>query len=163
MRISDWSSDVCSSDLVLLPAFVNAFGARRFDPGALTILDELQLHIGDHAEYGDDHSPHVARRRHLWLKDAQRSSLFIKLMHQVQAIARGAAEPAEPQHDQLVAGVHKLNDRFQFRAPAPRGPRSGLGTATFATCIRSEANLEIRSMVRGDDAGISDTHHEQNQ
>src|SRR3546814_15436087 len=40
---------------VLLPAFVNAFGARRFDPGALTILDELQLHIGDHAEYGDDH------------------------------------------------------------------------------------------------------------
>src|SRR3546814_13779219 len=63
---------------VLLPAFVNAFGARRFDPGALTILDELQLHIGDHAEYGDDHSPHVARRRHLWLKDAQRSSLFIK-------------------------------------------------------------------------------------
>src|SRR3546814_13082256 len=103
MRISDWSSDVCSSDLnaglagaggkatadfividVLLPAFVNAFGARRFDPGALTILDDLQLHIGDHAEYGDDHSPHAARRRHLWLKDAQRSSLLLKLLHQVK-------------------------------------------------------------------------------
>src|SRR3546814_14950341 len=84
MRISDWSSDVCSSDLnaglagaggkatadfividVPLPAFVNAFGARRFDPGALTILDDLQLHIVDHAGYGYDHSPHVARRRHL--------------------------------------------------------------------------------------------------
>src|SRR3546814_9802523 len=49
---------------VLLPAFVNAFGARRFDPGALTILDELQLHIGDHAEYGDDHSPHVRSEEH---------------------------------------------------------------------------------------------------
>src|SRR3546814_1687692 len=81
---------------VLLPAFVNAFGARRFDPGALTILDELQLHIGDHAEYGDDHSPHVARRRHLWPQDAQRSSLFLKLMQQVPAIARVADRPGEP-------------------------------------------------------------------
>src|SRR3546814_18718957 len=89
MRITDWSTDLCSSDLrtstadfividVLLPAFVNAFGARRFDPGALTILDALQLHIGDHAEYGDDHSPHVDRRSPLWPKDAQRSSIFIK-------------------------------------------------------------------------------------
>src|SRR3546814_6494065 len=110
MRISDWSSDVCSSDL-----------------------------------------------RHLWLKDAQRSSLFIKLMHQVQDIARGAAEPVEPQHDQLVAGVHKLHDRFQFRAPAPRGPRSGLGTDNFATCILEAANLDIQILVRGADAGISDT------
>src|SRR3546814_14461962 len=75
---------------------------------------------------------------HLWLKDAQRSSLFIKLMHQVQDIARGAAEPVEPQHDQLVAGVHKLHDRFQFRAPAPRGTRSGLGTDNLATCILEE-------------------------
>src|SRR3546814_395999 len=173
MRISDWSSDVCSSDLnaglagaggkatadfividVLLPAFVNAFGARRFDPGALTILDELQLHIGDHAEYGDDHSPHVARRRHLWLKDAQRSSLFIKLVHQVQDIARGAAEPVEPQHDQLVAGVHKLHDRFQFRAPAPRGPRSGLGTETFANCLLEAAHLDNPILLRGPNAGI---------
>src|SRR3546814_14419458 len=63
-------------------------------------------------------------------------SLFIKLMHQVQDIARGAAEPVEPQHDQFVAGVHKLHDRFQFRAPASRGPRSGLATDNFAT--RSE-------------------------
>src|SRR3546814_3804721 len=53
----------------LLPSFVNAFGARRFVPGALTILDELPLHIGDHAEYGDDHSPHVAGGRHVWLTD----------------------------------------------------------------------------------------------
>src|SRR3546814_2844834 len=35
MRISDWSSDVCSSDLfsialLLLPAFVLALGARQF-------------------------------------------------------------------------------------------------------------------------------------
>src|SRR3546814_1745221 len=149
MRISDWSSDVCSSDL----------GARRFDPGALTILDELQFHIGDHAEYGDDHSPHVARRRHLWFKDAQRSSLFIKLMHQVQDIARGAAEPVEPQHDQFVAGVHKLHDRFQFRAPAPRGPRSGLGTDNFATCILEAANLDIQILVRGADAGIRSEEH----
>jgi len=82
-------------------------------------------------------------------------------MHQVQDIARGAAEPVEPQHDQLVAGVHKLHDRFQFRAPAPRGPRSGLGTDNFATCILEAANLDIQILVRGADAGISDTSQEQ--
>src|SRR3546814_20610335 len=74
-----------------------------------------------------------------------------------RSTGRGAAEPVEPQHDQLGAGVHKLHDRFQFRAPAPRGPRSGLGTDNFATCILEAANLDIQILVRGADAGISDT------
>src|SRR3546814_9153758 len=51
-----------------LPAFVDAFGARRLDPGALPVLDERQFHVRDHAQNGDHHPPHASGRRHLRLK-----------------------------------------------------------------------------------------------
>src|SRR3546814_10865687 len=38
MRISDWSSDVCSSDLKAAPGFVNQ---ASFDAGALTIGEDV--------------------------------------------------------------------------------------------------------------------------
>lgn len=63
---------------------------------------------------------------------------------------------------EMTTEPHKLHDRFQFRAPAPRGPRSGLGTDNFATCILEAANLDIQILVRGADAGISDTSQVQN-
>jgi hypothetical protein len=43
-----------------------------------------------------------------------------------------------------------------------REARSGLGTDNFATCILEAANLDIQILVRGADAGISDTSQVQN-
>src|SRR3546814_2224216 len=46
MRISDWSSDVCSSDLFKI-AFDEALG--RFSPGVLIEIANLQAVLGDPA------------------------------------------------------------------------------------------------------------------
>src|SRR3546814_12100791 len=45
MRISDWSSDVCSSDLYLVPAFVG-LGAPYWDPDARGAILGLTLDAG---------------------------------------------------------------------------------------------------------------------
>lgn len=82
-------------------------------------------------------------------------------MHQIQDIARGAVQPVEPQHDQFVAGVQKLHDRIKFRASAPRSPRSDLGADDFTARSFEAANLDIRILVRGADAGISNAGQEQ--
>src|SRR3546814_15329733 len=42
MRISDWSSDVCSSDLTLTEALIVARGKKCL-PGLTKLLDEFQL------------------------------------------------------------------------------------------------------------------------
>src|SRR3546814_10387497 len=63
----DPASDFIVID-VFLPAFVDAFGARRLDPGALPALDERQFHVRDHAPNGDHHPHHASGRRHLRLK-----------------------------------------------------------------------------------------------
>lgn len=52
-------------------AFVNAFGLCCHDAGALPVLDELQFHIGDHAENGDHHPAHASRCRYLRFENTQ--------------------------------------------------------------------------------------------
>src|SRR3546814_21128308 len=48
MRISDWSSDVCSSDLLLVPAFLQA---REMTVDAVDVVDDLPpVPAGDRAQ-----------------------------------------------------------------------------------------------------------------
>src|SRR3546814_9465465 len=57
MRISDWSSDVCSSDLAIIPAtFVAAckvvFNGDAWTPGGLELISDLRVdEIGGHVEF----------------------------------------------------------------------------------------------------------------
>src|SRR3546814_17356425 len=57
MRISDWSSDVCSSDLAIIPAtFVAAckvvFDGDAWTPGGLELISDLRVdEIGGHVEF----------------------------------------------------------------------------------------------------------------
>src|SRR3546814_13963784 len=93
MRISDWSSDVCSSDLLEILGLVDRFAVGLHDAigGAqhqLAHADALEVEVV---------ADHLDRRRHhvgeLHLADAQ------------SAAAAGRAEPAEKEADELPEGV----------------------------------------------------------
>src|SRR3546814_5261464 len=45
MRISDWSSDVCSSDLIVVPLLAGELRGERGDPARL-LLEEHRMHLG---------------------------------------------------------------------------------------------------------------------
>src|SRR3546814_8781316 len=62
MRISDWSSDVCSSDLLAHPARILAFGHGEFEIEALAVGAHRQagaVRKRDRAFLGREHDRHL--------------------------------------------------------------------------------------------------------
>jgi hypothetical protein len=61
--------------------------ARQQAP--LPVLDELQFHVGNHAEDSDDHSAQASGPRHCRFEDTQGRALFIKFMSEIENVAWG--------------------------------------------------------------------------
>src|SRR3546814_3331208 len=63
MRISDWSSDVCSSDLGVEHAFLHRFRDRRMREDSVhqILFGRLEIHRDDEAldQFGDFRADHV--------------------------------------------------------------------------------------------------------
>lgn len=66
----DPPADFCVIN-ILLPASVGAVRFCRVDARTLPVFDELEFHVSDHTEDGDDHSTHAADRRDVGLKNAE--------------------------------------------------------------------------------------------
>src|SRR3546814_4508619 len=68
MRISDWSSDVCSSDLLMIDKTgapkVIEFNVRFGDPETQPIMMRLRSELLEHIEHAID--GHLDRSRALW-------------------------------------------------------------------------------------------------
>ncbi len=76
-----------------------------FDTRALSVFDELEFHVRDHTDDGDDHPDHAARRRYFEFEDAQGRALFVKLMNKIEKrrgwsgqADQAAASPAHRPH-----------------------------------------------------------------
>jgi hypothetical protein len=115
---SNPSADFVIIDILLTP-LVDAFGFRCVDTRSLPVFEELEFHVGDHAEDGDDHSTHASGRRDFGFKNTEGRALFIKLMNEIEDVAGGSPEPVKPQHNQFVARMQKLHDRLQLGPPLP--------------------------------------------
>src|SRR3546814_7481765 len=107
MRISDWSSDVCSSDLLEILGLVDRFAVGLHDAigGAqhqLAHADALEVEVV--ADHLDRWRHHVGE---LHLADAQ------------SAAAAGRAEPDEKEADELPEGVETEAARH-YRLSAPQ-------------------------------------------
>ena len=105
-----------------MPTLVDALLLRRLNPGTLSITDELQLHVGHHAENGDNQAAEIFRSRNFGLKHAKRRTLAIQLMHQVQHVAGGAPEPVQAMYDQFVTFPQEFQDVLQFGAASLEAP-----------------------------------------
>jgi hypothetical protein len=77
------------------PALVNAPGLGGLDARALALADKSDLHLGDHAQHGQDHLAYWALGRDLRLEHPEMRSLAFKLMDQVQNIGCAAAKSVE--------------------------------------------------------------------
>src|SRR3546814_2031087 len=80
MRMSDWSSDVCSSDLEKLQARKAALEARLADPvvyeGPTAQLMELQVKFGEIKK-------EIARAEERWLEEIGRASCWERVCQYV--------------------------------------------------------------------------------
>jgi hypothetical protein len=74
-------------------ASVTPAGFRLLDAVPLPLLDKTPLHLGHHAEDGDDDVAYLAARRNMRVEDGHECSALLALMDQVEHIAGIAAEP----------------------------------------------------------------------
>src|SRR3546814_7432494 len=113
MRISDWSSDVCSSDLLRLPARrahgqLLAFGGGRRVRGTLVFKQRARDLVRPHVAQRDHHLQVLERgrvellqrRRRIGLLQAQSLELALKQFASVLDVAR-AIERSEEHTSEL--------------------------------------------------------------
>src|SRR3546814_2542922 len=91
MRISDWSSDVCSSDLEILPLHIN---------GGI-VLDQFVLAAGEAGENGPD--------------VALRAFVAVEIIAQLAAKRNDAEQLLLAEQIALAAGIKVFNSASQFR------------------------------------------------
>src|SRR5688572_6274259 len=80
--------------LMVEPPLAAPVDTRRFgtlDALFLLLLDGTPLHLGDHAEHGQDHVPHFAARRHVRVEHGDERTLLFALVNQVDRSAAASA------------------------------------------------------------------------
>src|SRR3546814_6293164 len=85
MRISDWSSDVCSSDLEAVVAFVVLKGDRPTDAQGPAVADELRSWVA--SEVGP-----IAKPREIWFGNAMPKTRSGKIMRRLLRIVAEGKE-----------------------------------------------------------------------
>src|SRR3546814_10823874 len=117
MRISDWSSDVCSSDL-----FIDDVQTRKPVGVALRLVD---LRVDDHLALGK--RPHLAvavgSERHVWIERTA-GAVDAIVVEELQAIRRQARllgvrhtnADVAAQRTSLEIGLHITANTFSFRS-----------------------------------------------
>src|SRR3546814_11428302 len=120
MRISDWSSDVCSSDLAALPPPCHARGFRSPRSSTTATADWSGAALGLHVRRQETHVVGLAERDAELAQDRVcRGDVEVQVRHHVLPhvlAARTLAVPARAQADahglstRLVAGVAGAHD-----------------------------------------------------
>src|SRR3546814_6302839 len=146
MRISDWSSDVCSSDLTLA-------GGSQTRLGALT--DQVTLELREGAE--DVENQHASRRGGVDIlsERAEADASRRQLTDLLDKVAHRAAEPIELPHHQRVAGA-QIGQRLGKTGPVGPSTRSLIVENTIASCPLQSVMLERELLVGGGDPRIAD-------
>jgi len=75
-------SNQCVVD-TFMATLVDAFGSRSFNPLLLPLLYETTLHLCDHAKDGQNDVSHLASRGNMRVKDSDKRSALLTLMHDV--------------------------------------------------------------------------------
>jgi hypothetical protein len=67
-------------------ALVNPLRLCGLDAGALPIADEAKLHLGDHAQHGQDHPAHRAAGIDGRLQHSKACAFFFQFVHEVENV-----------------------------------------------------------------------------
>jgi hypothetical protein len=89
-------------------AFVNALRFRGVDAGALPIVDEAKLHLGDRAEHSQDHAAHRAAGIDGRLQHPKAGTSLFEFVHEVEDVPSVSAQAVQLDHDEGIAGANEV-------------------------------------------------------
>src|SRR5262245_51276219 len=134
---------------------VDAPGLGRLDTGALTLPNETDLHLGDHAEHRQDHLADRPLRRNRWFQHSEMRTLAFQLVDEVEDVTGAAAEAVKLVHDQGVSGPDEVDDVLQLGAAIARPARHLLLADELAASLLELGNLDVVRLGAGRHARVA--------